>query len=141
MTNPLLLSSSIIATIAHYIIYTIYNPKYQIIVYAHFLGLTTSILNHGLKHKFFKYTDRISIIGIFIIDMYILKQLYNKENKDLVHTAIIFLVLAGSLYYINKLIGVNQSTCVNQSTERILHLCAHILGTIAHIIIICIASK
>ena len=62
MNEYLLYSSIITGCILLLIIYNNYTPKYNILYLFIFLGIITSILNHGFYSITYKYIDRFIMI-------------------------------------------------------------------------------
>jgi hypothetical protein len=76
-----------------------------------FLGLVTSLLNHGTPHKSMRLLDRVLMKICFLVDMYFFTW---KQS------AIVF--LSGIFYYVSKLVRPRE----------ILHVGAHALVTVGH---------
>jgi hypothetical protein len=98
MNKYLLFSSIITAFIILLIIYNNYKPKYNILYLCIFLGIITSISNHGFNSSIYKYFDRVIIslnVFVFIFFIYITKQ---KLEKKIYEILIIFFACIAYLF-------------------------------------------
>ncbi len=133
-TSTLLFKSTIIMTTGHLAALYIYNPYSHLMIYTHLFGGITSILNHGLKHDLFKYLDRTTMIFAFCIDLFLIGKIYKKsKNKFNMHNIMALLIFATLLYFSAKTI---QKKYPNDIIKRVPHAIAHIIITIAHILLI-----
>jgi hypothetical protein len=138
MTNPLLFSSSIFATIAHYISFFKYNPNYSLLEYSYIFALTTSIINHGLTHKAFKIIDRATITTVFFINLYLINNIYKvTNNKYIIENAFIMTIMSVIMFFLTKIIDIKR----DKKIKYIPHLISHILITFTNIILIQEYSK
>jgi uncharacterized membrane protein len=101
----------------------------------------TSIINHGTKSEFMKYTDRLTMFLGFFIDLYFIRQIYiNTKNNKAIIIILILLISTVSLYFLSKLIK-NNINDIDKTVDKLfvgnfLHYCAHIFISITHIFII-----
>ena len=116
MNKYLLYSSIITGFITLLIIYNKYNPKYNILYLCVFLGIITSILNHGSHSIKYKYTDRLIIVLNVFVFIYFIIQLKNHQKRYEIE----ILFLACTLYLLSKL----QK---NITLRNNLHLFSHFL--------------
>jgi hypothetical protein len=120
MTNITLFKSALFFTFIH--LYTIIIQKNIPIIFLTiiFSSLLTSLLNHGLKHSFFKYLDRFTIfIGVItdIYYIYLFTGIYSNILTILLFQSLLF-------YFISKIYKSN-----------IYHVLSHAFITYTHIII------
>ncbi len=109
--NKKLLYSTILSTLVIlFIINNNYVKDLEYIYILYFLGIITSILNHGTCYKICKYLDRIVIVYIFLFI------LFNNIHKKLL---LFILILAGLSYIYSKI-----------SKQIIYHYISHYLSTI-----------
>ncbi len=130
MANKLLLTSTIIMVIIHYINLYKYNSKNtDILVYSILFGLITSLLNHGLSHNIFKILDRTMMVIAFFINIYFSGKIYSKiKNKYHIENAYLLTIFAVLLFLCTKFLLKSGKITINY----IPHLFAHILITIAN---------
>jgi len=74
MNKHLLCSCMLSTIIILFIIINNYNDELVFIYLLYFLGITTSILNHGTCYTFCKYLDRIAMIFIFFYLFHIIQE-------------------------------------------------------------------
>lgn len=133
MTNPLLFTSTICAIIMHYISFFKYNPKYSLLEYSYIFALITSIINHGLTHIFFKILDRITVVTVFFINIYLINKIYKlTKNKYIIENAFIIMIISVLMFFMTKLIDIEK----NKKIKYIPHIFAHILISVTNIILI-----
>ncbi len=118
MTNLILLRSSIVCSIIHVYIMSVYPPP---LLYGLFIniGLLTSICNHGLTSYYWRWSDRIIMAGGSGITIYLapsnsirgcvvlLGILYGLSKRY--NTTIFHVIAHGLLTYINTSILYNLS--------------------------------
>ena len=124
--NKYLLDSSIITGfIILLIIYNKYNPKYKILYLCMFLGIITSILNHGYVSTTYKYMDRLIMgVNVFIF-IYFITQIKNRLKIYKI-AIIIFACIA---YLFSKL---QQNIIVRNRMHSVSHFLSVILLYLLH---------
>ncbi len=134
MANKLLLTSTIVMVIIHYISLYKYNSKNtNILIYSILFGLITSLLNHGLSHNIFKMLDRSMMVIAFFINIYFFGKIYSKiKDKYHIENAYLLTICAVLLFFCTKFLLKSGKLTVNY----IPHLFAHILITIANSILL-----
>jgi hypothetical protein len=126
MNKYLLYSSIIIGFITLLIIYNKYNPEYNILYLCVFLGIITSILNHGSHSTTYKYIDRlIMILNVFVV-IYFIMQIKNHQKRDKI--AIVF--FACIVYLFSKL---HKNIILRNSLHSFSHFLSGLLLYIMHI--------
>lgn len=148
MANKTLFNSTIIMFWSHLLMITLYNPFNITLIIIYLWGLLTSLLNHGLTHYKFKTIDRVSMILGFIIDLYFITQIYNKNksnNKKVIITIILCLISGIVLFCLSKYFKHFRNK-KNKDNKDItlryhkignsLHSATHLIVTIGHIILI-----
>ena len=119
MNNCLLYSSIITGFILLLIICNKYNPKYNILYICVFLGIITSILNHGYNSITYKYIDRL-VMGLnIVVFIYFILQTHN--NLKIYIIAIIFFSCIAYLF---------SKLQKNNIVRNILHSISHLLSVI-----------
>ena len=119
MNKYLLYSSVITGFLLLLIIYNKYNPKYNILYLCIFLGIITSILNHGYYSTKYKYIDRLIMgLNIFVF-MYFALQINNHVKIYI----IAIIILSCIAYLFSKL---QKNTIL----RNILHSFSHFLSVI-----------
>lgn len=78
MNECLLCSSIVTGYLMILIIYNRYNPTYRVLYVFVFLGILTSILNHGTKKKKYKVIDRTVIVLNVFVFLYFIGGKVNK---------------------------------------------------------------
>lgn len=119
--NKCLLCSSIMAGfILLFIIYNKYNQQHNILYLFIFLGIITSILNHGFDSISYKYIDRLIIgLNVFVFIYFI-----NKINNDEKRYKFYFIIFLACISYLfSKL----QKNIILRNS---LHLYCHFLSVI-----------
>ena len=124
MNNYLLYSSIITGFIILLIIYNKYNPKYNILYLCIFLGIITSILNHGSHSKTYKYIDRIIMVLNVFVFIYFIIQI---NNKKIYKIAILFFACIS--YLLSKL---QKNIILRNSLHSFTHFLSLILIKIMH---------
>ena len=119
MNEYLLYSSIITGCILLLIIYNNYTPKYNILYLFIFLGIITSILNHGFYSITYKYIDRFIMIVNVVLFIYFIMQL--STHKKLYK--IVILILACITYLLSKI----QKNMIVRDT---LHSFSHFLSVL-----------
>lgn len=124
--NKYLLDSSIITGfIILLIIYNKYNPKYKILYLCMFLGIITSILNHGYVSTTYKYMDRLIMgVNVFIF-IYFITQIKNRLKIYKI-AIIIFACIA---YLFSKL---QQNIILRNRMHSVSHFLSVILLYLLH---------
>jgi hypothetical protein len=130
MANKLLLTSTIIMVIIHYISLYKYNSKNtDLLIYSILFGLITSLLNHGLSHNVFKILDRTMMVIAFFINIYFSGKIYSKiKDKYHIENAYLLTIFAVLLFFCTKFLLKSGKLTVNY----IPHLFAHIIISIAN---------
>jgi hypothetical protein len=95
MANPILFVSVVVNAIIHGLVFSMKLPQ-PIFGTVMLVGLTTSLLNHGLTNNVAKYADRIVMSLAFVYDLLIAAQ---QEE----YIAFLGLYIAVACYAISKL--------------------------------------
>ena len=132
MANSFLLVSSIF----HGLIIMRFIYKYQYFSHLSFLyalGVSTSLLNHGLTNENVKWTDRFVIKCILGVNLLVVL-----TNFDRLYMVFIILMVAVTAYLIAKYIE-NQDEYTDEQklwVKNVFHFAAHTLATMAISLII-----
>jgi hypothetical protein len=111
-----------------FIIYNKYDPKYNILYLCVFLGIITSILNHGIHSTNYKYLDRtIMVLNVFVFIYFIMQ--INGNEKKIYEFSILF--FACFLYLFSKLLEKNS--IVKNSLHSFSHFLSVLLLYTLHI--------
>jgi hypothetical protein len=129
MNEYLFYSSLIVGVLIIGISIELYNPKLLYIYIITYIGIITSIFNHGTSNTYIKGIDRI-IMGIsIIVYIYYCIQIHNSILKI---TTLLMIFLMIFMYFLSKII---RSEYADFST--ILHITTHIfVGIIFSFIVI-----
>lgn len=126
--NTHLLTSSIIAgCMTLFIIYNKYDSKYNILYLCVFLGIITSILNHGIHSTNYKYIDRTTMVLNVFVFIYFIMQINGTETK-IYESSILF--FACFLYLFSKL---QKNSIVKNSLHSFSHFLSVLLLYTLHI--------
>lgn len=111
--NTILLESTILNAILH-LVYYFYN-KFKINIYCLgvYIGLITSLFNHGMTNIFLKILDRIFMSVMFAASLY-----YQHKYNDI--GGMVLMLTSGGLYVTAKASGMTE-----------LHIAAHLLASFA----------
>lgn len=135
MVNSVLLTSSIIFGVVHFVVMTLslhidFGLKSLIIV-----GITTSIINHGSTNHIIKLCDRFVMIIGFVLDLYFISQIINKFHRD---NCFLILFLAAGFYIFTKFI---YKIFKSIKISNILHILSHFTLTFLNIYLIILNNQ
>jgi hypothetical protein len=129
--NPLLFaSSSIVGIILICISFYFYSEDLLPLYIITYIGILTSIVNHGISNKYAKYADRIimAISGI----LYIYYSIQIKDDVSRI-TSIAIVIIMSILYFFSKYIKHYAKNTILSSK---IHMITHCLSVIPFYIII-----
>jgi hypothetical protein len=129
MNSQLYYSSVIIGFIILFIIIFYYNPNLLLLYILTFVGIITSIVNHGTTNNIAKYIDRIIIWVLLFVYLYYCTLITN-EKMQFISLCIIFYMCI--MYGLSKQ-SENIKNMSDLSTN--IHNISHILFVILFIII------
>lgn len=131
MSNYTLLVSSLIMSAIHGI--TLFHYPNVSPLYAFLLlrGLLSSIYNHASSNSFSMLYDRAVMRESFFVDLFYMTQ------TNTLKSAGVSMCMAVMLYFSSKILLCDM--CDNPFTKHVsdlLHICAHLGITVAHVIVI-----
>jgi hypothetical protein len=116
MNTKLLYSTIFTALLLLFIILSRYNDSYHMLYFFVFLGVVTSLINHGYSSKYYVYADRFVIAVNVLVFLYYISKI---ENIHLRATGYCLILLGILSYVISKNISYGES-------RNIFHIISHI---------------
>jgi hypothetical protein len=128
MNQKLLNSSMIVGFIMHMLTIYFYTAKLKILFIFTYIGIITSLLNHGTSIKIYKYIDRITMVILSFIYLYYSFNIKNEKIKNCCINLVFIMML--SYIYTKIIIKVEKNKNKSTNIHELLHYTSLLLFTL-----------